>query len=162
MDCSTCSPVLHYLPVRSNSCLSSQWCHPTVSSSVAPFSSCPQSFPSLTSLLGTIKIQNNNMSIILWQKDGINDKDILPTVKVCFRTVTTHSYWLRESYSHKISRRVRLGSDLLVSSGTILTVGRLRTKVLGHSWVYSIHMLFDMLLSPSLVYDLTFVMPWAP
>ena len=29
----------------SNSCLSSWWCHPTISSSVAPFSSCPQSFP---------------------------------------------------------------------------------------------------------------------
>ena len=29
----------------SNSCPSSQWCHPTISSSVIPFSSCPQSFP---------------------------------------------------------------------------------------------------------------------
>ena len=29
----------------SNSCPSSQWCHPTVSSSVVPFSSCLQSFP---------------------------------------------------------------------------------------------------------------------
>ena len=29
----------------SNSCASSQWCHPTVSSSVIPFSSCLQSFP---------------------------------------------------------------------------------------------------------------------
>ena len=29
----------------SNSCLSSQWCHPTISSSVIPFSSCLQSFP---------------------------------------------------------------------------------------------------------------------
>ena len=28
----------------SNSCPSSQWCHPTISSSVAPFSSCPHSF----------------------------------------------------------------------------------------------------------------------
>ena len=28
-----------------NSCLLSQWCHPTISSSVTPFSSCPQSFP---------------------------------------------------------------------------------------------------------------------
>ena len=26
-------------------CPSSQWCHPTISSSVDPFSSCPQSFP---------------------------------------------------------------------------------------------------------------------
>ena len=29
----------------SDSCPSSQWCHPTVSSSVIPFSSCLQSFP---------------------------------------------------------------------------------------------------------------------
>ena len=29
----------------SNSCPSSQWCHPTISPSVTPFSSCPQSFP---------------------------------------------------------------------------------------------------------------------
>ena len=28
----------------SNSCPSSQWCHPTISSSVVPFSSCLQSF----------------------------------------------------------------------------------------------------------------------
>jgi len=29
----------------SNSCLLSRWCHPTTSSSSAPLSSCPQSFP---------------------------------------------------------------------------------------------------------------------
>ena len=29
----------------SNSCPLSQWCHPTISSSVIPFPSCPQSFP---------------------------------------------------------------------------------------------------------------------
>ena len=29
----------------SNSCPLSRWCHPTISSSVAPFSSCPPSFP---------------------------------------------------------------------------------------------------------------------
>ena len=29
----------------SNSCPSSWWCHPTISSSVIPFSSCPQSLP---------------------------------------------------------------------------------------------------------------------
>ena len=33
------------LGVYSNSCPSSQWCHPTISSSVVPFSSCPQSLP---------------------------------------------------------------------------------------------------------------------
>ena len=33
--------------VCSNSCPLSQWCHPTISSSVTPFSSCPQSFLTL-------------------------------------------------------------------------------------------------------------------
>ena len=31
--------------IYSNSCPSSRWCHPTISSSVVPFSSCPQSLP---------------------------------------------------------------------------------------------------------------------
>ena len=31
--------------VYPNSCPLSQWCHPIISSSVIPFSSCPQSFP---------------------------------------------------------------------------------------------------------------------
>ena len=31
--------------VHPNSCPLSRWCHPTISSSVVPFFSCPQSFP---------------------------------------------------------------------------------------------------------------------
>ena len=31
--------------VHSNSCPSSWWCHPAISSSIVPFSSCPQSLP---------------------------------------------------------------------------------------------------------------------
>ena len=39
-------PCLSLFPgVCSNSWPLSQWCHPTISSSVAPFSFCPQSFP---------------------------------------------------------------------------------------------------------------------
>ena len=33
----------------SNSCPLSQWCHPTIASSVVPFASCPPSFPALGS-----------------------------------------------------------------------------------------------------------------
>ena len=40
VPCSSPSP-----RVCSNSCPLSQWCHPTISSSVIPFFSCPQSFP---------------------------------------------------------------------------------------------------------------------
>ena len=35
----------------SNSCPSSRWCHPVISSSVVPFSSCLQSFPASGSFL---------------------------------------------------------------------------------------------------------------
>ena len=35
--------------VHSNSCPLSQWCHPAISSSVVPFSSCPQSYPASVS-----------------------------------------------------------------------------------------------------------------
>ena len=31
--------------VHSNSCPSSRWCHPAISSSIVPFSSCPKSLP---------------------------------------------------------------------------------------------------------------------
>ena len=36
--------------VYSNSCPSSRWCHPAISSSVVPFSSCPQSLPASESI----------------------------------------------------------------------------------------------------------------
>ena len=43
-----CDPIdcsIPGFPVYSNSCPLSQWCHPTISSSVISFSSCLQSFP---------------------------------------------------------------------------------------------------------------------
>ena len=40
LPCPSPTPRFH-----SNSCPSSWWCHPTISSSVVPFSSCLQSFP---------------------------------------------------------------------------------------------------------------------
>ena len=49
MNRSTFCPLLSPR-VCSNSCLLTQWCHLTVSSSVAPVSSCPQSFPASGSL----------------------------------------------------------------------------------------------------------------
>ena len=38
-------PVLHHLPEFAQTHVHWVWCHPTISSSVAPFSSCLQSFP---------------------------------------------------------------------------------------------------------------------
>ena len=46
MGCSTpCFPVLHYILKFAQTRPLSRWCHPTISSSDVPFSSCPQSFP---------------------------------------------------------------------------------------------------------------------
>ena len=47
MDCSM--PGLPSPRAYSNSCPSSRWCHPTISSSVIPFSSCLQCFPASAS-----------------------------------------------------------------------------------------------------------------
>ena len=45
-----------------NSCPLSQWCHSTISSSVVPFSSCPQSFPASGSF------QMSQLFAIRWPK----------------------------------------------------------------------------------------------
>ena len=46
VDCSSPGlPVHHQLPEFTHLCPLSRWCHPTISSSVVPFSSCLQSFP---------------------------------------------------------------------------------------------------------------------
>ena len=44
-------PVHHHLTVCSNSCPLTQWCHPTISSSIVSFSSCLWSFPAPRSFL---------------------------------------------------------------------------------------------------------------
>ena len=48
MNCSMPGlPVHHQLPEFTHTHPLSRWCHPTISSSAVPFSSCPQSFPAL-------------------------------------------------------------------------------------------------------------------
>ena len=48
--------------VYSNSCPSSRWCHPAISSSVVPFSSCLQSLPSIR------VFSNESILHMRWQK----------------------------------------------------------------------------------------------
>ena len=49
--------------VHPNLCPSSWWCHPTISSSVVPFSSCPQSFPASGSFQMTQLFASGGQSI---------------------------------------------------------------------------------------------------
>ena len=58
LSCPSLSP-----GVRSNSSLLSQWCHPTISSSVTLFSSCPQSFPASSSFLMSWLFASGGQSI---------------------------------------------------------------------------------------------------
>ena len=53
--------------VYSNSCPLSWWCHPTISSSVLPFSYCPQSFPAsgsfqMSQLFASLEFQLQHQS----------------------------------------------------------------------------------------------------
>ena len=57
----------------SNSCPSSWWCHPTISSSVNPFPSCPQSFP----VWGFLS--NESALRIRWWKDWDFSFSICPS-----------------------------------------------------------------------------------
>ena len=57
LSCPSLSP-----GVCSNSCPSSPWCHPTISSSVTPFSSCPQFSPASGSFPGELALH------IRWSK----------------------------------------------------------------------------------------------
>ena len=49
--------------VCSNSCPSNWWCHPTLSFSVVPFSSCPQSFPASGSFLMSRLFSSGGQSV---------------------------------------------------------------------------------------------------
>ena len=60
----TMLPCLSLLPgACSNSCPLSQWCHPTISSSVIRFSSCLQSFPGSRSFLKSQFFASGGQSI---------------------------------------------------------------------------------------------------
>ena len=51
--------------VYSNSCPLSWWCHPAISSSVIPFSSCPQALPASV-------FSNESTLHMKWPKDGVS------------------------------------------------------------------------------------------
>ena len=59
--------------VHPNPCQSSQWCHPTISSSVVPFSSCPQSFPASGSLPMSQLFSSGGQSI------GVSASTLVPS-----------------------------------------------------------------------------------
>ena len=58
LPCPSSTPGVH-----PNPCPSSWWCHPTISSSVVPFSSCPQTFPASGSFPMSLFLASGGQSI---------------------------------------------------------------------------------------------------
>ena len=90
----------------SNSCPSSQWCHPTISSSVVPFSSCLQSFPASGSFLKSQSFTSGGQSI-----RASASASVLPTNIQDFSTSSS------DEYSAVISFRIDW-LDLLAVQGS--------------------------------------------
>ena len=69
--CPSPSPGIH-----SDSCASSPWCHPAISSSVVPFSSCPQSLPASESFPMS--------QLFAWggQSTGVSSLSIIPSKEI--------------------------------------------------------------------------------
>ena len=86
--------------VHPNPCPSSQWCHPTISSSVIPFASCPQSFPAS----GSFEMSQ------LFSSDG---QSIRVSASKIFRFFTFYSFWQYLSFSWCI--RTQFSSVQLLS-----------------------------------------------
>ena len=61
--------------VHPNSCASSQWCHPAISSSVIPFSSCPQSLPASQSFPMSQLFASGGQSIRVWALASVLPKN---------------------------------------------------------------------------------------
>ena len=83
----------------SNSCPSSQWCHPTISSSVIPFSSCLQSFPASGSFSMSQFFTSSGQSIRVSASASVlpmNIQDWFPL------GLTGLISWLSSSVSHSV------------------------------------------------------------
>ena len=57
--------------VHPNPCPPSRWCHPTILSSVVPFSSCPQSFPASGSFQMSQLFTSGGQSIGVWASASV-------------------------------------------------------------------------------------------
>ena len=66
LPCPSPTPGIH-----PNSCPSSQWCHPAISSSVVPFSSCPQFLPATESFQMSQLFAWGGQSIRVWPLESV-------------------------------------------------------------------------------------------
>ena len=106
----------------SNSCPSSWWCHPTISSSVIPFSSCLQSFPasgsflwvsSLHQVAKVLELQHQSFQWIFWVG--------LLAVKGLSRVFSSTTIWKHQFFSAWPSLWSKLSHPYLTGESIALT-----------------------------------------
>ena len=87
--------------VYSNSCPLSQWCHPAISTSVIPFSSCPQSFPASGSF--QMSPSHQTAKVLEFQLQHQSSQWIFRTDFACHFTMTQITKHLLNTYSVPLS-----------------------------------------------------------
>ena len=100
--------------IHSNSCPSSWWCHPAISSSVIPFSSCPQSLPSSGSFPVSQLITCGGQSIEVSASTSVlpmNTQDLSPLGWTGW--ISLQSKGLSSVFSNTIVQKPQLSSTQL-------------------------------------------------
>ena len=101
MDCSMPAFPVHQLPELAHTCPLSQWCQPTISSSVSPFSSCLQSFPASGSFPVSQFFASRGQSIGVSPLASVfpmNIQDWFPLG--CTGLISSQSKWLSRIFSN--------------------------------------------------------------
>ena len=114
------------LGAYSNSCPSSQWCHPTISSSVVPFSSHLQSFPATGSFLVNQFFTSGGQSIGVSassQYSGLISFTIdwfhLLAVQGTLKSLCQHQSWKASILQHSAFFKVQLSHPYMTTGKTI-------------------------------------------
>ena len=116
--------------VYSNSCPSSRWCHPTISSSIVPFSSCPQSllaswfFPWVSSLHQVAKVlefqlQHQSFQWIPRTVSLRMDWLDLLAVQGTLKSLLQHHSWKASVFQHSAFFLIQLSHPYMTTGKTI-------------------------------------------
>ena len=122
--------------VYSNSCPSSRWCHATISSSVIPFSSCPQSFPASGSFKMSQLFTSSDQSIGVSASTSVLPMNIqdwldLLAVQGILKSLLQHHSSKASILRHSVFFMVQLSHPYRTTGKTIaLTRGTFVGKVM--------------------------------
>ena len=115
-------PVLHFPRDCSNACPLSEWCHPTISSSVVPFSSCLQSFPASGSFLMSQLFASGGQNIGASASASVLPTNIqgLISFRMDWLDLLTVQGTLKSLLQHHISTHEFFSAQLSLWSNTLI------------------------------------------